>query len=69
MNSKRIQISEHFSTEENVPVREASPMSVIWRVSKLSDLRDESPDSFFKPMSVTTVNERFNFSRLNKPKT
>lgn len=48
-------------------VRAASPVSVIWRASKLSDLRDKSPDNFLKPPSVTTVNDKFKLSRLVKP--
>lgn len=48
-------------------VRVASPVSVIWRASKLRDLRDVSPDNFLKPPSVTTVNDKFKLSRLVKP--
>lgn len=48
-------------------VRAASPASVIWRASKLSDLRDVNPDNFLKPLSVINVNERFKFSKFFKP--
>lgn len=49
-------------------MRFAIPASVIWRASKLRDLRDVNPDNFFKPPSFTNVNDRFKFSRLVKPK-
>ena len=56
-----------FTVHVYLLVRDASPESVIWRASKLSDFRDESPDSFLKPPSVITVNDRFMLSRLTKP--
>lgn len=54
---------------EGLPVRTASPESVIWRASRLSDLREVNPDKFFKPLSVTEVNERLRSSNLVNPKT
>ena len=52
---------------EYLLVRAASPASEIWRTSKLSDLRDESPDNFLNPPSSTAVNDKFKLSRLAKP--
>ena len=58
----------HLKTQEKcLLVRAASPASVIWRASKLSDLRDVNPDKFFKLLSVTKVHDRSKFSRLVKP--
>lgn len=51
----------------NILVRAARPASVIWRTSKLSDLRDDNLDKFLKPPSVITVNERFKLSKFTKP--
>lgn len=48
-------------------VRFARPVSVIWRASRLSDLRAVNPDNLFKPLSVTKVNDRFIFSRVVNP--
>lgn len=48
-------------------VRAASPVSVILWASKLSDLRDESPDSFLNPLSQTSVKDRFILSNLTNP--
>lgn len=48
-------------------VSAASPVSVIWRASKLSDLKEDSPQSFFRPLSVTTVKDRFKLSRFLNP--
>lgn len=52
---------------EYLLVRAASPTSEIWRTSKLSDLREESPDNFLNPPSSTAVNDKFKLSRLAKP--
>lgn len=48
-------------------ITRASPASVIWRQSRLSDVREVSPDNFFKPPSVTKVNDRFKLSRFIRP--
>lgn len=43
------------------------PASVINRLSRLSDLRDVSPDNFLKPLSLTEVKERLILSKPHKP--
>lgn len=59
--------SKHNFNLNPLLVIAASPVSVIWRTSKLSDLRDESPDNFLKPSSVTSVNDKFKLSMFVKP--
>lgn len=54
-------------TRKCLLVRFASPESVICRASRLSDLRLVSPESLFRPLSVTEVNDRFKSSSLLNP--
>jgi len=54
-------------TRKHLLVRFANPASVICRASRLSDLRFVNPESLFRPLSVTEVNDRFKSSSLFKP--
>lgn len=53
---------------EDILVRADIPASVIWRASRLSDLRDVNPASFLKPLSETIEKERLMLCKLFKPR-
>lgn len=57
-----------ITTKKNVHVRAARPASVIWRESRLRYLMDVNPDSFFKPLSVTSVKDRLILFRFFRPR-
>lgn len=61
-----MQFKAHLQ-QNTLLVRAARPASVICRASRLSDLRDVKVDNFLKPLSVTTVKDRFILSSFVKP--
>lgn len=57
----------NFTKNEDIHVRAAKPLSVIWRLSRLRDLSEFRPEIFFKPMSVTNVKERLMLCKFRRP--
>lgn len=60
-------IGSYYQTQIDLLVRAERPASVIWRASRLRDLRDVRADNFLKPLSLTPVKDRLILSRFAKP--
>ena len=50
----------------SILVRDAKPVSVIWRLSRLRDFSELKPEIFFKPMSVTNVKKKLMLCKLRR---
>ena len=50
----------------SILARDAKPVSVIWRLSRLRGFIELKPEIFFKPMSVTNVKKKLMLCKLRR---